>query len=330
MSNMEDEYDFSHPERGVAVIINNEAFSTPGQEESDDRAGSSYDAEALDTMFTGLGFKVHRYDNLTSSAMVETLTAIADMEIHSKSDCFACAILSHGGDAVIPDNTPGAVLLERQDYVLGVDGGVVLVASIISIFSDTRCPGLVGKPRLFFFQACRGTNMDSGVGVKVRKTKVNPDVRTPREGDGAEQTDHKDAEEGNVDIEDSNVETNYDSDIDNTDSITLRPVLSVSPSNINKDILVMYATPPGFYAWRRDTGAWFTQSLRTILTPYNATYWSLTTLLTHVNKRVAVWYESSYPGDTSMNEKKQVPCITHMLTKDVYFRPKNMKHSTLV
>ncbi|XP_067671260.1 caspase-3-like [Haliotis asinina] len=323
---MEDEYDFSHPERGVAVIINNEKFSSAQQEESDDRVGSSHDAAALDVMFRGLGFIVHRYDNLTQSAMVETLTSIAGMEIHSKSDCFACAILSHGDATLIPDCTPRAMMRKRQDYLLGSDGGAVLVASVINIFSDTRCPGLVGKPRLFFLQACRGTNLDSGVDVRVKKAKIKPD-RGWKPGDTAEKTDRKDAEEGNVDTEE---DTTYDSDVDNIDSIPYRPVLSVSPSNIHKDILVMYATPPGYYAWRRDTGAWFTQSLYKVLTPYNTTYWSLTTLLTYVNQRVAVCYESSYGSDTSMNEKKQVPCLTHMLTKDVYFRPKNSQHSTLV
>ncbi|XP_046567512.1 caspase-3-like isoform X2 [Haliotis rubra] len=323
---MEDEYDFSYPERGVAVIINNEKFFSAEQEESDDRVGSSHDAAALDVMFSGLGFIVHRHDNLTQSAMVETLTTIAGMEIHSKSDCFACAILSHGDATLIPDCTSRAMLRERQDYLLGSDGGAVLVASIINIFSDTRCPGLVGKPRLFFFQACRGTNLDPGVSVQVKKARIKPD-RGWKQGDKAQQTNRKDAEEGNVDREE---DTHYNSDVDNTDSIPLCPVLSVSPSNIHKDILVMYATPPGYYAWRRDTGAWFTQSLRKVLTPCNATSWSLTTLLTFVNQRVAVWYESSYGSDTSMNEKKQVPCITHMLTKDVYFRPKSIQHSTLV
>ena len=63
---------------------------------------------------------------------------------HSDCDCFACVILSHGEEGVIY-GTNGTVKMED------------LVAPF------RQCRTLVGKPKLFFIQACRGTRLDSGV-----------------------------------------------------------------------------------------------------------------------------------------------------------------------
>jgi len=48
----------------------------------------------------------------------------------------------------------------------------------------------------------------------------------------------------------------------------------------------------------------------------------LLTILTFVNRRVAIDCESNCPGDYRMHRQKQIPCITSMLTRLVKFEKK--------
>lgn len=49
----------------------------------------------------------------------------------------------------------------------------------------------------------------------------------------------------------------------------------------------------------------------------------LLTILTFVNRQVAIDYESNVPGSFQMHQQKQIPCITSMLTRLVKFEKKN-------
>lgn len=89
------------------------------------------------------------------------------------------------------------------------------------------------------------------------------------------------------------------------------------------DFLVAYSTIPGFYSWRNtERGSWFIQAFCQELSVYGSDY-DLLTLLTFVNRRVAVDFESNVPNDKTMHRQKQISCITSMLTRLVKFTPKN-------
>lgn len=69
---------------------------------------------------------------------------------HSNSDCFVCAILSHGDEVhVVDENNPGRH--EREDVVYATDQ-IVLTKELVSMFIDRKCKTLAGKPKLFFMQ----------------------------------------------------------------------------------------------------------------------------------------------------------------------------------
>lgn len=88
------------------------------------------------------------------------------------------------------------------------------------------------------------------------------------------------------------------------------------------DFLIAYSTIPGFYSWRNTTaGSWFVQALCYVLQRRGRDF-DLLSNLTHVARRVAFDFQSNTPGDFVMHEKKQIPCITSMLTRDVFFPPK--------
>ncbi|XP_046584776.1 LOW QUALITY PROTEIN: uncharacterized protein DDB_G0283697-like [Haliotis rubra] len=139
------EYNFNYKRRGLFLIINNKNFHPNTGQQT--REGTDVDAERLEERFQDLGFEVKRYDDVTRSR-ISTLMYDAAAYDHSNADCFGCAILSHG--------------LEGRVYATD---GYISLELLVMPFKGDRCPSLVGKPKLFFLQACRGTKMDYGVHV---------------------------------------------------------------------------------------------------------------------------------------------------------------------
>lgn len=87
------------------------------------------------------------------------------------------------------------------------------------------------------------------------------------------------------------------------------------------DMLIMYSTIPGYYSWRNPThGSWFVQALTAVLS-HDYRQDDLLSMLTTVNRRVALEYESFCPGQGDFDGNKQVPCINSMLTRKLFFCP---------
>lgn len=81
------------------------------------------------------------------------------------------------------------------------------------------------------------------------------------------------------------------------------------------DFLLAYSTVPDYGAFRDVLdGSWFIQALCQVLNFYGAEK-DLLWMMTRVNKMVAYDFES--------NNLKQIPCISSMLTKDLFFSPKS-------
>ncbi|CAL8349420.1 unnamed protein product [Arctogadus glacialis] len=64
-------------------------------------------------------------------------------------DAFVCCVLSHGD----------------EDVVSGVDGKTLPISDITSAFNGEHCPALIGKPKVFFIQACQGPDLHTGWAV---------------------------------------------------------------------------------------------------------------------------------------------------------------------
>ncbi|XP_078051904.1 caspase-1-like [Augochlora pura] len=137
-------YNMNHKMRGKCVILNHYKFEMEG-----DRPGSDIDVKMIENVFQDiLGFDVIPYHNLTSNEITETIKQLC-AENHGNSDCFCMFILTHG--------TAGDTLAAKDCYYP--------LKSIWQRFTGDNCPTLVGKPKLFFVQACRGNKYDGGVGV---------------------------------------------------------------------------------------------------------------------------------------------------------------------
>ncbi|KAH9518588.1 Caspase-7 [Bulinus truncatus] len=85
------------------------------------------------------------------------------------------------------------------------------------------------------------------------------------------------------------------------------------------DFLIALSVVPGCLAWKNSTqkGSWFIQAIFDVFSK-NWTKLDLMTMMTRVNRIVADEFEKK--AEIEFNRrKKQIPCITSMLTKDFYF-----------
>ena len=72
-------------------------------------------------------------------------------EDHSDSDCFVLAMSSHGDELLQDEKSAQLTKKVREDVVFCTDF-YMTTRQLVLHFSDTNCPTLAGKPRLFFLQ----------------------------------------------------------------------------------------------------------------------------------------------------------------------------------
>ncbi|XP_006889206.1 PREDICTED: caspase-10 [Elephantulus edwardii] len=138
--------------RGHCVIVNNYTFSSLLP-----REGTHRDAESLECVFQWLGFAVQVYNEVTKAALKEILQEYKSHPDHADVDCFVFCILTHGDYGV----------------VYSTDEAPTSIKEITSYFTAQQCPGLVGKPKLFFIQACQGSGLQPS--VLIEADAVDPD-----------------------------------------------------------------------------------------------------------------------------------------------------------
>ncbi|KAG1934598.1 caspase-3b [Pimephales promelas] len=137
------QYNMNYGSLGQCMIINNKNFDR--KTGMGVRNGTDEDAKNVMETFSKLDFNVSATNDQTVLQMMDLLTKVSRQD-HSKSAMFVCVLLSHGDDGLI----------------YGTDGSIPL-KNLFELFRGDRCPSLVGKPKLFFIQACRGTKLDSGI-----------------------------------------------------------------------------------------------------------------------------------------------------------------------
>ncbi|XP_026215413.1 caspase-6-like isoform X2 [Anabas testudineus] len=140
---LEEEYPMNNKRRGLALIFNQKQFCK--KLELPERSGTESDGRNLVKRLKDLGFDVKSYDSY-EQAQVEELINKAAKADHSDADCFLLVFLSHGED----------------EHVYTRDGKIS-VKDIVSKFKGTECKSLVGKPKIFIWQACRGDQHDDPV-----------------------------------------------------------------------------------------------------------------------------------------------------------------------
>lgn len=72
--------------------------------------------------------------------MLECLEIFAKDELHNNYHSCIVVIMGHGNNGIIWD----------------IEGKPIDIQHILNLFNGENAPGLVGKPKLFISQACRG------------------------------------------------------------------------------------------------------------------------------------------------------------------------------
>ena len=137
-----------------------------------DRHGADADEAALKTLFQDLSFDVETHKNLESHQLTN-LAKEAAKKSHEKSDAFFFIMMSHGGD---------------HDKLLCKDLRKVSVEDIMLEFKAERCETLATKPKVFIFQACRGSSSEvrgheGSVVDNILTDSTLPRGTSPREAD---------------------------------------------------------------------------------------------------------------------------------------------------
>ncbi|XP_022068494.1 caspase-3b [Acanthochromis polyacanthus] len=156
-------YNMNYPSIGICLIINNKNFhKSTGM---NDRSGTDVDAACVAKTFTSLGYQVRVTNDQTVSQMKKLMSLVSE-EDHSQKASFVCVLLSHGDEGVI----------------YGTDGCEKL-DTMIKYFKGNRCRTLVGKPKLFFIQACRGSTLDDGAFLETDSVPEQTSEKIPVEAD---------------------------------------------------------------------------------------------------------------------------------------------------
>ena len=139
----EEDYKMTSRPRGLCLIVNNINF------EGDifpTRKGSDEDANRFDLIFRQLGFETIMTRNLTADQMRAKFRELSSA-CKADHDALFVFILSHGS----------------EHGIYGTDGmEVYLESEIISCFDNRNCKAMIGKPKVFVIQACRGRSKDCG------------------------------------------------------------------------------------------------------------------------------------------------------------------------
>ncbi|KAG9467299.1 hypothetical protein GDO78_015204 [Eleutherodactylus coqui] len=156
-------YKMDYPEMGLCVIINNKNFHPSTHMGM--RNGTDLDASRLYNTFKSMGYKVEVYNDQKCTDIFGRLKKVSEDD-HSNRASFVCALLSHGEDGKL----------------YGVDD-CLPIKTLTGLFRGDRCKTLVGKPKLFFIQACRGTDLDPGVETDGGSESSEETYRIPVEAD---------------------------------------------------------------------------------------------------------------------------------------------------
>jgi len=255
-------YDMNRRPRGLALLINIESYDNDVQEQ---RIGSDVDVENLSQLLKGLEFDVAVHRNLHLAAFFKVITEFCCNKMHKEADMTVVVILSHGKDGV----------------VYASDGQSINMEYIYEFFNNRNCPNLMGKPKFFIVQACRGDRPDQGVEEEERN-EAHGQAKKRR----AEALDGIAGDIGDV--------------------CRARPTW--------EDMIIAYSTIPGYASLRdHQHGTWFVQSLVEVFMTHSHDT-ELVDLLRMTSERLSHF-------TNEQGEKQTCNVEMRHLYKRIYFNP---------
>ncbi|XP_072753824.1 caspase-1 isoform X2 [Anoplolepis gracilipes] len=140
-------YNMNHKHRGKCIIFNHEEFDAG----VDKREGSTTDVMRLKKSFGNLGFDIEIENDLSHIEIMDKIEKLSQYD-YTDNDCLCIIMLTHG----------------LQNDLIWAKDVAYKSEKIWKPFTADKCTTLAGKPKLFFFQACRGDQVDNGVVLSPR------------------------------------------------------------------------------------------------------------------------------------------------------------------
>ena len=163
-------YSMTFSKHGVAWIINNKVFEKlENKNAPSTRHGTDRDEDNLVRTLLFLGYRVKIYHNLKRKETIELFSRIDELLLESNkkaktrvaNDSFICCILSHG----------------KEGKIICSDSNTVEIRLIEEMTGDSEL--LLGKPKIFFIQACQGGRIgDLRVEADADAASVAPRAHT--------------------------------------------------------------------------------------------------------------------------------------------------------
>jgi caspase 7 len=236
--------------------------------------------------------------DLDSDAFEARLEEFAADEAHARADSAVVCVLSHG----------------QEKGVYATDGIIISFTSILDALDGQRCPSLINKPKLFFFQACRGVRVQRGFDI--------PDASHAGEASSGSQSGSATPTPDDSSSSSSSHSKNDDFyQVDSSGDFAVPQCCDVADSlskavSLAKysDMVVSFSTIPGHISIRHEEmGSWYVQAIVDVFSEFAADR-DVHSLLTKVNRKVSKMSTGGQP-------RKQMPAPTNHLTRDFYFFP---------
>ena len=143
---------------GFCVIIN---IVNIDDDENLQRNNSIEYVNLIRKTFEQLNFKVKIFTDLKDKKIKLKLNEILNSEECNLHDCFVLYIHSHG----------------KEQGFITANNKIIKFDEIYELFSNAKCEKFVGKPKLLFFDCCRGENYSPHL-READKTMVNMSVHS--------------------------------------------------------------------------------------------------------------------------------------------------------
>jgi len=273
-----------HKSRGFALVINVRSYEEPNPFGLDERVRSIKDVENLKKTLEYLEFDFQPFENLKAQEMRDKMKYFAQDVDHSELDCFLCVVMSHG----------------NKEKIVAYDNEEVSFDEIMAPIKS--CESLKNKPKLFFFQTCRGEKEMEPVSL----TKSNLPSPSPRATPNSEESSDESIES------ETNIQNDPHPNVTTNTTINGRTKFE-SESNL----LVYHSTLPEHLSYSKGVkeGTIFIKCLCNVFDscaytnlPKNL---SLAQMITKINKKVIA-------------EGLQIADPVFRMQREVYFLPKNV------
>ncbi len=133
MNSMTLVYPMTNSPRGYCLLINNH-FTV----------GTYKEMQRFRNIFYQLHFEVILKKNMNKIDIVNILKEISNRNELYNYDAFVLMIIAHGNE---------------KNEIYGFDSEAIKIRDLMDLMNTKNCPRLISKPKLFFFNCCRGSQL---------------------------------------------------------------------------------------------------------------------------------------------------------------------------